>query len=167
MQKKFLLTGIAVLITAICLFVWGFLIEPNRLSVKTYEIRLKKWSDKLNGFKIAAVSDLHAGSNFITEEKLRQIVAETNAQNPDIIVLLGDYVSPVFNNQQKLKMPMQTIAENLRDFQAKYGVYAILGNTDETYDKTEVRSELEKIGFKVLKDEIASVEIIGILFPLD
>lgn len=161
MRKKFHLVAAAALIPAISLLIWGFLIEPNQLIIKNYDLKIKKWSANFNGFKIAALSDLHAGSNFITEEKLRQIVAETNAQNPDIIVLLGDYVSPVSNNAREIKMPMPTIAENLRDLRAKYGVYTILGNTDEAYDKNEVKDEFERVGFKVLRDETASIEVNG------
>lgn len=143
------------------LAVWGFLIEPNRLIVNHYELKLKKWSPQLNGFKIVAISDIHAGSNFINEEKIRRIVAEANAQDPDLIVLLGDYVAPVFYDRRKLKMPMSVVAENLRGLRAKYGVFAVLGNADEAFGTEEVRSELGKVGIKVLSNERATVNVNG------
>ena len=53
---------------------------------------------------------------------------------------------------------METIAENLRGITARYGVYAVLGNHDGLYDDAEVRRQLERVGFRVLVNEIAVIE---------
>ena len=159
-EKKFI--AVTFLLTIGSFFaVWGFLIEPNRLLINKHELKLKKWSPKLNGFKIVAISDIHAGSNFITEEKIRRIVAEVNEQNPDITVLLGDYVSSTFHNSQQLNMPPHTIAENLSGLRAKHGVFAVLGNADEKFGAKEMRRELAEIGVKVLSNESLSIEVNG------
>ncbi len=157
--KKNLTIALLFLQAGLLLITYGFLIEPNRLVINNYKLKIKKWSPTLNGLKIVAISDIHAGSNFITEDKIRRIVVEANAQNSDFVVLLGDYVSPSFFNQQELKMPLETIAANLSGLQAKYGVYAVLGNTDEAFDKEKVREELEKVGIKVLSNESVSIQI--------
>jgi len=145
-------------LAAIGLGIWAFVIEPDQLIVKNYELKVQNWSPKLDGFRIVAISDIHGGANFIGQEKIRRVVAEANAQDADIIVLLGDYVSTGFFNRQAIQMPIETVAENLQGLRAKHGVYAVLGNKDGNYGDVVVRAELEKNGIKVLENEIAGIE---------
>lgn len=140
------------------LALWAFVIEPNRLVVRDYDLKIKKWSPKLDGFKIIAISDIHGGSNFITEEKIRQIVALTNAQEADMIVLLGDYLSRSPFDRKRIRMPADVIAENLRGLKAKYGVYGVIGNHDNEFTEINLRQEFERVGIKVLENEITSIE---------
>ncbi len=138
---------------------YSYYIEPRRLVINEQSLKIPNWSAKLNNFKIVAISDVHGGSNYITEEKLRKLVELANAQNPDLIVLLGDYVSQIGGKSSDLKMPFETIAENLKGFQAKYGVYAVVGNHDWWYDEKNVRGEFERIGVKVLENAVEPIQI--------
>ena len=79
------------LICAACL-VWGFFIEPNRLVVNHYTINIENWPQQVSGFRIALIGDTHTDNRFIDEAKLRRIVELTNAEQPGLIVLLGDYI---------------------------------------------------------------------------
>lgn len=141
-----------------CLLLWALVIEPNRLVVREYDLKIEKWSQQLDGFKIVAISDIHGGSNFVTEEKIREVVLLANAQEADIIILLGDYLSRSNFDRTEVRMPMETIAQNLQGLQAKYGVYAVIGNHDNEFKNINVRDELEKVGYKVLENEIVSIE---------
>jgi uncharacterized protein len=138
--------------------IWSFFIEPNQLIVKNHNLKLKKWSPKLNGFKIVTIADIHAGSNFIYEEKIRQIVSLTNEQKADIIILLGDYLSPQFFNRKELKMSLDSTVKSLSGLQAKYGVYVVLGNHDNEFGHEKVRREFEQIGYQVLENEAVVIE---------
>ena len=136
---------------------WAFWYEPSSLIVKNYALKIKHWNPAHNSLKIAAISDVHGGSNFITEEKIRKVVELTNEQSPDLIVLLGDFVSEQTFNRAELNMPASTIADNLSGFKAKYGVFAVLGNHDFRYSLPKVRTELERVGIRVLDGETAIV----------
>ncbi|MDQ4122443.1 MAG: metallophosphoesterase [Acidobacteriota bacterium] len=136
---------------------WAFWYEPNSLAVKNYDLRIAGWNPAHNGLKIVAISDIHGGSNFITAEKIRRVVELINDQNPDLIVLLGDYVSEKRFNQKELKMPMSVIADNLAGLRAKHGVFAVMGNHDYDYNPPVVRAELERIGIRFLDEEAEAI----------
>lgn len=157
--KRILLVFAVIILLLAAVAVYSYFIEPRRLVVNEQNLKIPNWSAKLDNFKIVAISDVHGGSNYVTEEKLRRLVELANAQNPDLIVLLGDYVSQIGGKRSELKMPFETIAENLKGFRAKYGVFAVVGNHDWWYDEKKVRGEFERIGVKVLENEVASVQV--------
>ena len=157
--KWFAITfAVIFLLGALCLG-YAYFVEPRRLVVNEVEVRLPRWSSKLNDFKIAAVSDIHGGSSYVTPERLRDLTERINAQNPDIIVLLGDFVSQVKGKHSDLKLPIETIAESLSGLRAKYGVFAVIGNHDWWYDESRCRAVLEKAGIRVLENEVFSFPV--------
>ena len=150
------------MILGLILLTYAYL-EPYRLVVKEVSLNVPNWSRELNGFKIVAVSDIHGGSHAVTEERIRTITEQINAQNPDIVVLLGDFVSQVDEDKsiraRDLKMPIETIAKNLSGLKANYGVFVAIGNHDWGFDQKKCRTEFEKVGFTVLENETKSFEV--------
>lgn len=144
---------------------YTYFVEPYRLVVKEISLNVPYWNKDLNGFKIVALSDLHGGSHSITEERILDITEKINAQNPDIIVLLGDFVSQVADDvpiqRRNLKMPVEVIAENLKGLKAKHGIFLVIGNHDWWYDEKHCRRAFENIGFTVLENETESFEVNG------
>jgi predicted MPP superfamily phosphohydrolase len=82
--------------------------------------------------------------------------------------LLGDYVSESSRGRNRnaaegtdgteLKIPVNEIADALSGFTAKHGVYAVIGNHDWYHNARKVRSELERVGMKVLDNEVEFIQ---------
>jgi predicted MPP superfamily phosphohydrolase len=155
-RKRIRIASAVILLILGCLAFWAFLIEPNRLVVHPQTIRIAGWPKELSGLRIAVISDIHAGGPFIDDAKLRLIVQRTNELNPDLIVLLGDYMSG--NNWHSHRVEPEVFATALKDFHAPLGVYSILGNHDWWYNGQRVRRALEQNGIHVLEDEVAEIK---------
>jgi predicted MPP superfamily phosphohydrolase len=67
-------------------------IEPRRHKVTRYRPQLPKWPQNLK-LRIAVIADIHACEPWMDLDRVGQIVADTNALAPDLILLLGDYMA--------------------------------------------------------------------------
>ena len=76
----------------------------------------------LNGLRIAHVSDVHAGIH-MSEEKMKELVHQTNALGADLIVQTGDMIDI---SQTYIPEYVRTF----RDLHAPLGVVTVLGNHD-------------------------------------
>lgn len=159
--KLLLIAALSVTFGIACL-AYAYFIEPQRLVVNHAQLNIKNWNSAFDGLKIVILGDIHGGSNYVTEEKLRLVVQKVNEQEPDLVVMLGDFVSELHEDKPVfpvvLKMPVETIADNLAGIKAKYGIFAVLGNHDGWYNDDVVASELTRVGYKVLRHEVAAIE---------
>ncbi len=146
--------GIAALLVLACL-VWGFFIEPNRLIVHQETIQIDNLPKELSGLRIALIADIHTGGPFIDDNKLRKIVELTNQQNPALILLLGDYMSP--NSWHSRRVEPEVTAAAMKNLRAPLGIYAVLGNHDWWYNGGKVRRAFEANSIPVLDDEVDEV----------
>lgn len=112
--------------------------------------------------RIVGFSDSHVGTTF-HGEKLEEYVARMNGENPDIVVIPGDFVDDGTSYED-----MARSCQALSSLRAKYGVYFVFGNHDcgysnaRGYGKAELVAELERAGVIVLEDE--TVPIAGNLY---
>ncbi len=112
----------------------------------------------LNGLRIAHLTDWHR--SFRTPDTLlRRAVELTNAENPDVIVLTGDYVT----DDPKDIAPCGEMIAGLR---AKLGIYGILGNHDYGTDGPAMSRALETAGVSVLTNRSVTLpnglQIVGV-----
>ncbi|MDR1965298.1 MAG: metallophosphoesterase [Synergistaceae bacterium] len=104
--------------------------------------------------KIALLSDIHLGR--LTGPKyLKKLVEKTNAQDPDIILLLGDTIDDesFFRDAER----MSAAAEALSSFKSRLGAWAVLGNHDYYAGDAQVSDFLSRAGVTLLRDEAAVV----------
>ncbi|ADV10447.1 metallophosphoesterase [Mesorhizobium ciceri] len=140
-------------------------IEPMLLThVKRYALTPPHWPDGLK-LRIVALADIHACRPWMTPERIASLVEDANALQPDVIVLLGDYIAG---------MPLVTgpvtpsqWASALSNLKAPLGVLSILGNHDWWADgfaqragagPTVAGKALEKVGIPVLENDVVRLE---------
>lgn len=137
---------------------YAYFIEPDRIVVNRYEIKIDGWNPAFDGFSVALISDLHAGAGRVDEEKLKKIVEITNDENVDAIFMLGDFVS-INRETRSLRMEPDVLAESLKGMYARYGVFAVLGNHDEWSNPQIVADVLERVGYNVLNNELIEINL--------
>ncbi|HEX8651402.1 MAG TPA: metallophosphoesterase [Pyrinomonadaceae bacterium] len=150
-----IVTGTLV-VCCLSLLLWAFVIEPDRLVVNETRIVLAGWPHALTSLKLAVISDLHAGSPYVDEEKLRQVVSKTNEQKPDLILIAGDFVIQDVIGGHFVEPEM--IADKLKGLRARYGVFAVLGNHDWWYDGERVMRAFNGVGIRVLENDVAQIQ---------
>lgn len=157
--KRVRVVLIGILMLAVGSAGWAFFIEPNRLIVRHETLEMQQWPASLSNLKIAVLSDIHVGASFIDDDKVRTIVQRTNELEPDLIVILGDYISG--DGRRRPAVPPEHFAPMLKEFRAPLGVYSVLGNHDWWYDGPRVRHALEANGIKVLDNETKKLDVRG------
>lgn len=135
--------SIAIILVFIFLCVWGVLIEPNILTVKCITLNNKD----LRGMKIVFASDFHIKP--YEGYRLKKIVKRINAQEPDIILLGGDFVN---GHDGTFTMSPENIASQLKKLNSKYGTITVMGNHDGWQGKYRIIKALESNGIKVLEN---------------
>lgn len=147
---------LAASITAALALAWGFVLEPQRLVTTRSELALPGWPTKLDGLRVALLSDLHVGSPFWDLEALSKLVARTNAEKPDLILLAGDYqINDVPGGNW---VDAEAIAQGLSPLRAPLGVFAVLGNHDWWNDGERTRQAFVKHGITVLEESAQKLE---------
>jgi predicted MPP superfamily phosphohydrolase len=138
--------------------VWAFLIEPQTLAVRHVEVASAEWIGA--PLRIGVISDTHVGGPAMPPARMDKIVQRMNAERPDIVVLLGDYV--VSDEPAELRThPERAIAlrgiASFAGLSAPRGVYAVIGNHDVWYDIGAIRTALQRANAVVLEDRAVPV----------
>jgi predicted MPP superfamily phosphohydrolase len=134
------------------------LTEPYMLTVEHQRIYLRRLPATLEGFRIVQLSDIHHGP-FSSTEQIERAVDTANRLQPDIIALTGDYIS----RERQYAAPC---AEMLGRLQARYGVFAVLGNHDHWTDAALITDLFRAEGMTVLINEGMRFEKAGGAFWL-
>jgi len=130
---------------------WAFWWEPSRLTVVHRTIAIHPWHPEHAGLKIAVMADLHVGAPHRDLRKLKEVVAATNAEKPDLVVILGDFViRGVIGGHF---VDPEPIADELAGLQTPLGVVAVLGNHDWWYNGDRVRHAMVSHGIQVLENQ--------------
>jgi len=139
-------------------------IEPMLTHVKRYSLTPPDWPAGLR-LRVVALADIHACRPWMTPERIESLVAQANALQPDLIVLLGDYVAGT-----RLATHWVDSAEwapALSGLEAPLGVLSILGNHDWWEDLSAQKTSsgptiagkaLEAAGIRVMENDVVRVE---------
>jgi len=150
--------AILLILSPVLVALWAFGIEPGLLIIRHVRLDLPGWRSDV---KIAALSDLHVGAPHIGLDKLQRIVERTNAENPDVVVLLGDFMIGGPNQQGGIRggsyVEPEIIARELANLRAPLGVFAVLGNHDWWFDGERMGRALTAAGIPVLENRAVRV----------
>ncbi|MBZ8181607.1 metallophosphoesterase [Oscillatoria salina] len=119
------------------------------LSVERITVAIADLSPSLQGTKIVHLSDLHYDDG-LSETLLAETIEISNQENPDLILLTGDYVTDD-------PTPINSLVLRLKHLESKLGIFACLGNHDLYFlhSKALVTQALTRVGIQVLWNEIA------------
>ncbi len=130
---------------------YGYLYERHRIGVTHASLPISTLPPSLAGLRIGFITDLHH-SRTVPAEDIEEAVRLISSEQPDLIVLGGDYVTS-FDTRYA-----EPVADLLAPLSAPDGVFAILGNHD---DDRIVPAALAARGFEVLADARTRVTIRG------
>lgn len=145
---------VALIVSVLALSVGWFL--DHHVWQTNYKLTTNKDVPEL---KVAMFADSHIGTTFKADVFAKHL-EKIQAQNPDVLVVVGDYVDDGTTKEEMIKA-----TQALGQINTKYGVYFVFGNHDKGYygsahrgfSANDLIAELTKRGIKVLRDEKALI----------
>jgi predicted MPP superfamily phosphohydrolase len=120
------------------------------LSVETVTVEIQGLPENLQQTRIVQLSDFHYDGKRLSKELLGEAIARSNEQEPDLVVLTGDYVTDD-------PSPIHDLVMDLKHLESRAGIVAVLGNHDyfTVGSAIEIAAALRRVGIHVLMNEIA------------
>ncbi len=138
---------------------WALWIEPRRLVVRHARLDLPAWPARLDGLRVAVLCDLHTGVPHVGVGRVAHVVEAINAEAPDLVCLLGDYVDGRALLAKRLELA--PVADALGGLRARLGVVAVLGNHDWLNAGPRMAGALEAAGIPVLENDARRIAAPG------
>ncbi|MDD4994866.1 MAG: metallophosphoesterase [Patescibacteria group bacterium] len=131
---------------------YGSFVEPRFIVTRNYDYPISSGSGE-NMIKAVVLGDFHLGP-YNDEYLIDNVVRRVNRVRPDIIFLVGDFIS--FDNGQIDKFA------KLGELQAPLGVFAVTGNHDYQGGGIDgVVEKLQKLNIIFLRNQGSTIKISG------
>jgi hypothetical protein len=114
-------------------------VEPFWVDITHLRLTLPRLAAAFDGYRLLQISDIHADA-WMTAERLQTCVELVNQQQPDLVAITGDFVTP------HPEQVANHLLGPLRRLQARDGVLAVLGNHDHWTAAESVRHILQQTG---------------------
>jgi predicted MPP superfamily phosphohydrolase len=137
--------------TAVGASAFGFLYERHHIEITRTPIAVTGLPDALTGLRVGFLTDLHRSAT-VPAALIQSAVQLLMQEQPDIIVLGGDYVT--YGDRRFVPR----VAEDLAPLSAPHGVFAVLGNHD---DDRDMPAALTQRGIEVLRDARTRLAVRG------
>ena len=132
--------------------VYGYFVEPNWLKVESVTLQLGRLAPAFQGTKLAQISDIHMGG-WMNAERLQHVADAALAQQPDILLLTGDYlIGHVFDAHAE--QSLQSLVDILSPLAKSIPSFAILGNHDYWTNAAAVREMLRLCNIRDLTNTV-------------
>jgi hypothetical protein len=138
---------------------WAFF-EARQLHTETVRLTVSTLPPGRAQLRIVQISDLHLG--LINHEPLlREVIARTDALQPDLVVVTGDLLDAQPDH-------LEGLAPLWGELQPPLGKFAVVGNHEVYAGREHSLRFLAAAGFRTLIDELVAVEgiqIVGVPDP--
>ncbi len=131
-------------------YLYGRFIEPGWFDIVPVALTLPRLAPEFDGYRVVQFSDIHA-DKWMNEARVGEVVRLVNAQQPDAVVVTGDFM----NGKWGFRRAQAAMAH----LEAPDGVYAVLGNHDHWDDFPEIlRPGLAEIGVTELCNTVSTIK---------
>jgi predicted MPP superfamily phosphohydrolase len=155
-KSRWAIGFMAFVLAVLSLGAWVVLIEPRWVAHREISETVPNWKGPL-GLKVAVASDWHFTKRplrrVMTVERARDIVAQINAAQPDVVLLPGDFIADHDYKPDTAATPEDEIAQVLGGLKARLGVYAVMGNHDWWHDGEKFTAAFTRAGITVLEND--------------
>lgn len=141
---------------------YGFWIEPHRVHVTHQTLRTAKLKARARPLRVLHLGDLHVER---TTAREREMIAQTHALQPDVILFSGDFLN-LSNTDDPIAW--EHTRDILRELRAPLGVFAVTGSPPVDPPHV-VEKLLDGLPIRWLRDERVSlvheqqrVDVVGI-----
>lgn len=124
---------------------YGVLVEPKLIETTNVTVPIRGLSPRLEGYRIALLSDVHYSPR-LGRQFLRNVVRRTNALDPDLVALPGDFIS-------RRADQLDPCFSLLSDLKAPDGCWVTRGNHDHHVPLETLRRACREVGFRFLENE--------------
>ncbi len=128
---------------------------PRRFRLYDLPLAVPGWPAELDGLRVAVLADLHAGAPWVDLDRSREVVAAIVAAQPDLILLVGDYLADVTFGKHVEPGDLASVLAGL--LAADVPVVSVLGNHDWYAGGWRVRAAFEQAGLPVLEEAAVPV----------
>ncbi len=126
-------------------------LDPDVFDIASTTLPLPRLDAAFDGYRIVHISDLHTDT-WLGVERLEQVVRLVNAQEPDLTVITGDFIT--YRNTTLI----DRMAPVLARLEAADGVMAVLGNHDYWSAPEEIQAMLEAAGIEHMGNRVRTLQ---------
>ncbi len=139
------------------------LVNPWRVEVRRYRVRVVNMAREFEGFRIVQISDTHLGPR-VPEPYLRDVVAQALDLRPDLIVLTGDYVHMGASYSSAAAGIFAPIVAAVDKHEkggvgGLIGVAGVLGNHDHYAGAKHVTGDMQGVGVPMIDNDRLFVDL--------
>ena len=150
-QKYKISSYIATILLVLVIMINGHIKFLNP-EVQQIPISINKSGGNIDSIRVAMIGDLHLGW-MINKEHTKRFVNLIMAQQPDLILFVGDIIDSNIN-----PIVDQNMDEELAHLYAPFGVFSCTGNHEYRYDAEEKIQLLNDVGITMLRDSAVLVD---------
>lgn len=154
-KKSKIIVFLIIILFIFALFFSLYMFKTSRaLRVRYIDLEFEDLPKSFDNIKVALASDIHSGL-YIPTSYIQKMSDMINANNPDIILFIGDYIYSAprwfkYHNKKNI----HKLNEGIKTLDAPLGKYAVMGNHDNYESKIDISNALYSNDFKMLDNNI-------------